>query len=86
MVEITVVPYFAGMVNHATMDEMVKTTDYFNFAQRFTSIIHSGTVMDREERLRREQYCATETIKERESTREQRTNMVRCLTPLFLYM
>ena len=32
MVEITVAPYLAGTVNHATMDEMVKNTDYFNFA------------------------------------------------------
>ena len=28
MVEITVAPYLAGMVNHATMNERVKITDY----------------------------------------------------------
>ena len=51
MVEIMLVPYLAGMVNHATIDETVRITDYFNFAQRFTWITDSAMTMDREERL-----------------------------------
>ena len=31
-VEITVTPYLAGTVNHTTMDETAKITDYINLA------------------------------------------------------
>ena len=41
MVEITVAPYLAGMVNHATMDETVKITDYVNLARGLVWIIVS---------------------------------------------
>ena len=35
MVDIMVAPYLASTVNHTTMDETVKITDYFDFARRF---------------------------------------------------
>ena len=55
---ITVTPSMAGTVNHAVNNEMVKITNSVYLAH--------GTVMEREERLRRrEQYCARETAGEK---------------------
>ena len=83
-VEIMVAPYLAGTVNHATMDETVKITDYLISHERFAWITDSATTMDREERLRRrERYRARETIEE-SRTHESRGRIrqeVRCLTP-----
>ena len=71
MDKITVTPYMAGTVNHATNNETAKITD--------TIYLAPDTVMEREESLRREQYCARrnrETAEERikagnkKSTRE----------------
>ena len=42
MVEITVAVYLAGMVNHATMDETMKITNYFEFARGFAWISDSA--------------------------------------------
>ena len=67
MAKITVTPYMAGTVNHATKNETVKITD--------TIYLAHDTVMEREERLRREQYCARwnrETTEERQSRLEAR--------------
>ena len=56
------------MVNHATMDETVKITDYLILRKRFAWITDSAMMMDREERLRRrERYRARETIEESRS-------------------
>ena len=70
MASITVTPYLAGTVNHATNNEMAKITDSVYLAR--------GTVMEREEKMRRRrraQYCARknrETADERESKLEAR--------------
>ena len=57
----------AGTVNHATNNEMAKITD--------TIYLAHDTVMEREKRLKREQYCTRrnrETAEERESRLEAR--------------
>ena len=67
MAKITVTLYMAGTVNHATNNETAKITDNIYLARH--------TVMEREERLRREQYHSRrnrETAEERESSLEAR--------------
>ena len=62
-----VTPYMAGTVNHAMNNKMAKITD--------TIYLAHDTVMEREERLRREQYHARrnrKTAEERESRLEAR--------------
>ena len=46
MVGITVAPYLAGTVNHATMDETVKITDYINLARGLIWITDSLLIWD----------------------------------------
>ena len=56
----TVTPFMAATVNHATNNETAKITD--------TIYLAHDTVMEREERLRRQQYRARrnrETVEER---------------------
>ena len=48
------------MVNHATMDEMVKITNYFNFGQRFAWITVCDDDGQRRGLRRRERYHAIE--------------------------
>ena len=67
MAKITVTPYMAGTVNQVTNNETAKITD--------TIYLERDTVMERKERLRREQYRARrnrETAEERESRLEAR--------------
>ena len=62
-----VTPYMADTVNHATNNEIAKITD--------TIYLACDTVMEKDERLRRGQYCARrnrETAEERESRLEAR--------------
>ena len=77
--KVTVTPYMAGMVNHATNDETAKVTD--------TIYLEHDTVMEREERLRREQYCARrnrETAEETELRLEAKTAHKRCQNAMML--
>ena len=46
MLEIMVAPYLAGMVDHATMDETAKITDYINLACGLTWITDSVLIWD----------------------------------------
>ena len=71
----TVTPYMVGMVNHAMNNETVKITD--------SVYLVCGTVMEREDRLRRrrEQYHARinrKTAEERELRLEARRSRERC--------
>ena len=75
MAKIIVTPYMAGTVNHATDNETAKITDSVYLA--------CGTVMEREERLRRRrEQCRVrrnrETAEERESRLEARRAHERC--------
>ena len=44
--EITVAPYLAGTVNHATMDEMANITDHINLARGLVWITDSVLIWD----------------------------------------
>ena len=79
MAKITVTPYMAGTVNHATNNETAKITD--------TIYLEHDTVMKREERLRREQYRARrnrETAEERELRLEAKRAHERCQNAMML--